>query len=78
MIKELIKWLDFSILNQEEIKKEWGIEPLPQWNVGYLEALLDTKKQIGQIDAELFENRIKKASSSVGNFDFTDAHYKGD
>jgi len=78
LIKELIKWLDFSILNQEEIKKEWTIEPFPQWNVGYLEALLDTKKQIGQIDAELFEERRKKASSSIGSLDFRDAHYKGD
>jgi hypothetical protein len=80
LIEELIKWLDFMIENQEEIKLEYAYIPqhYPDWNKGYHEALIDMKKQIDLIKKDIFDGRLKKSSLSVGNSDFEDAHYKGD
>ena len=37
-------WLDFAIENQEELKKENTMTyHFPEWNKGYLEALLDVQ-----------------------------------
>ena len=44
-LKKLSEWLDFEIENQEELKIEWA--PLSfDWNKGYLEALIDMKKEL--------------------------------
>lgn len=80
MIEDLIKWLDYMLENQEEIKVEYAYHPshYPDWNKGYYEALIDMKKQIDLLKKDMFEGRMKKASLSVGNSDFEDAHCKGD
>lgn len=38
-------WLDFAIENQLELQKEDIHTEFPQWNKGYLEALLDAKER---------------------------------
>ncbi|CAB4128139.1 hypothetical protein UFOVP100_12 [uncultured Caudovirales phage] len=40
-----LSWLDFAIRNQEELKLE-NKHCCPEWNKGYLDALLDMKGHI--------------------------------
>lgn len=45
-------WMEFSILNQEELKNEYkGIE-FPQWNKGYLECLEDLRRFVYEISQD--------------------------
>lgn len=44
-------WLDFAIENQRELHQEHiGIE-FPEWNKGYLEALLDARQRYSATNA---------------------------
>ncbi len=38
-------WLEFAIVNQKELQLENAHIPRPEWNKGYLEALLDAKER---------------------------------
>lgn len=46
VLDALIAHLDFAILNQEGLKKENETMGFPEWNKGYLEALLDIKRTL--------------------------------
>lgn len=50
----LLKWLEFMIENQEGLKLEHKDTEFPQWNVGYLEALHDTKNEIQHLSDVYF------------------------
>lgn len=39
------EWLEFAIENQNGLQLEHSTTEFPQWNKGYLEALLDAKKR---------------------------------
>jgi hypothetical protein len=43
MLKEQI---DFLIMNQEDLKEEYKEIGFPQWNVGYLECLLNIRNYL--------------------------------
>jgi hypothetical protein len=45
-IEKLQRWLEFMILNQEQLKIEYKDIPYPEWNKGYLEALNDCMKSL--------------------------------
>lgn len=54
----LLKWLEFMIENQEGLKLEHKDTEFPQWNVGYLEALHDTKNEIQHLsDVDFLEDK---------------------
>lgn len=40
-----LEWLDFAIMNQQQIDKESTPFPAPPWNKGYMEALLDCRER---------------------------------
>ena len=43
-MEELRKWLDGTILNQQDLLNEYVI--LPDWNMGYIAALRDVAKVV--------------------------------
>jgi len=43
-------WLNYAIESQEELKKEFDKFDFPQWNNGYLNALLDAKAIFNDLD----------------------------
>ncbi|HHT9109570.1 MAG TPA: hypothetical protein ACFYDZ_00255 [Candidatus Brocadiaceae bacterium] len=56
-------WLEFAILNQREIDKEHNPFPLPHWNKGYLEALLDCRERyIAPHDSETSVSGFNKTA----------------
>jgi len=44
-IDPFVKWLEFAIINQEQLLREHQFDSEMQWNKGYLEALLDVKER---------------------------------
>ena len=60
MNQELLKWLDFALENQYGLEKEHAGLELPQWNKGYLEALMDVKEEIFRLPLgnDLEENSV--------------------
>lgn len=40
-----LDWLEFAITNQKQLQYENFAIPRPEWNKGYLEALLDAKER---------------------------------
>lgn len=42
-VDPFLDWLEFAIVNQKELQLEHAHSPIPEWNKGYLEALLDAK-----------------------------------
>lgn len=38
-----LEWINFAIQNQHDMKNEHHNLPFPEWNKGYLEALLDAR-----------------------------------
>lgn len=40
-LQKLTEFVKRSIASQEQLKNEHGMLPFPEWNKGYLEALVD-------------------------------------
>ncbi len=44
-VNPFTEWLEFAIENQKQLQLENSSIDMPQWNKGYLEALMDAKYQ---------------------------------